>query len=793
MELAYLYLNIEDNEYSILNGEYNFSNKYAFEYTEKDGVIEISITENKNFIENFYGNNIVGITGIIGENGTGKTRLLKTIKDKIIGNGLIWNATMLNLDEDGEKEGNKKRIIISVIENNNVIIYYDHHKLKNIKLNTNLKNVSQTSYRDTKPNYLNVYLKELEDYPCIYYSNAMDFNYENLEEKDNTYNISSNYLIHKFEKYYKYKTEQILNLYSFLNSEYSNKYIKILRKSNIEKNCNSNIHILSDYTVNMSFKFNFNKSKVDDEIKEIIKKLTRDKKLFNIVNRAGGALTKLDNNIDKKERINEFNPDNAIKFYLNKLNRMPELSFILYNFYLYYNHIEKVELPKIKEEEDRVLNYYTNDLYKNYGNLNIGLLKKISTETDELIIILEEMKEEHNRIKENDKISKIQKQELKDLIDAFTSHLNEGVDIEVVYEALNKLENRIIISNKIREEIKKYKKELVRIFIEKIDVVLKYCKKGINEAINTFVDNWKCFFKNLSEYDISLIETLTYECELIKQSFKDEDIFSIINKMYNYGSKSLSNGSDSVSIDFEVGKDDKAIEYFISVITKNNYFSKMIQVDWRNFSSGEVSMLNLFSRFHNVKKEQRFKKLQNKSILILIDEVDLYFHPEWQRCIIKYLIDFLSDLFKDNKLQIILTSHSPFIISDIPKDNIIFFKKENRQYKVCDNDDFKQTFGANIHTLLTNSFFMDSTIGEFVNQKIKVVVKDLSGDTNKISEDRKKEIRYIIDNIGEPLIKKKLEDMYNKKFQHFEMNNKIEELSNKVRKLEKILTDNGLN
>ena len=159
MELAYLYLNIKESEYSLLNGEYNFSNKYVIKHTEKDGIDEIFIEENKNFIEKFYGNNITGLTSIIGKNGTGKTRLLKTIKDEIIGNGLMWNSALYSGDVDTVKEENTK-IILAIIKNYNIIIYYDHHKIKNIKLNTNLKNVYKKSYRDKLPNYLEVYLKE---------------------------------------------------------------------------------------------------------------------------------------------------------------------------------------------------------------------------------------------------------------------------------------------------------------------------------------------------------------------------------------------------------------------------------------------------------------------------------------------------------------------------------------------------------------------------------------------------------------------------------------------------------
>ena len=84
-------------------------------------------------------------------------------------------------------------------------------------------------------------------------------------------------------------------------------------------------------------------------------------------------------------------------------------------------------------------------------------------------------------------------------------------------------------------------------------------------------------------------------------------------------------------------------------------------------------------------------------------------HPNWQKKLINNLDIILKSFKKKNTYtNIIITSHSPFILSDIPKENVIFLKNGKME-----NPDIK-TFGANIHTLLANGFFMcDGLMGEF--------------------------------------------------------------------------------
>lgn len=73
----------------------------------------------------------------------------------------------------------------------------------------------------------------------------------------------------------------------------------------------------------------------------------------------------------------------------------------------------------------------------------------------------------------------------------------------------------------------------------------------------------------------------------------------------------------------------------------------------------------LFERYPNSKNPL------HEPAIVLIDELDLHLHPEWQRKIIK----FLSEQFP--KTQFIATTHSPLIVQSADNINLILLEKED--------------------------------------------------------------------------------------------------------------------
>jgi predicted ATP-binding protein involved in virulence len=85
----------------------------------------------------------------------------------------------------------------------------------------------------------------------------------------------------------------------------------------------------------------------------------------------------------------------------------------------------------------------------------------------------------------------------------------------------------------------------------------------------------------------------------------------------------------------------------------------------------------------------------------MLDEVELYFHPDFQKRIVTELLAGISHLSIPNikSLNILFSTHSPFILSDIPKRHVLAI--DDGHPLPAENE----TFGANIHDLLADSFY----------------------------------------------------------------------------------------
>ncbi|MEM1485561.1 AAA family ATPase [Oscillospiraceae bacterium PP1C4] len=181
-----------------------------------------------------------------------------------------------------------------------------------------------------------------------------------------------------------------------------------------------------------------------------------------------------------------------------------------------------------------------------------------------------------------------------------------------------------------------------------------------------------------------------------------------------------------------------------------------------NLSDGENAYLGFFASLYE--QISLFTPSKEKYI-ILLDEPESRMHPELTRNFINELILFLKDINEDKKkFQVIISTHSPFILSDIQSNNIIYLEKDDfghcKPVKKTLN-----TFGANIHTLLKDGFFMTSTMGEFATNKIKEVTSFIDeSDTGNVTEMQKNKWLYIINSIGEPLIQNRIIKMFNDKF-----------------------------
>lgn len=137
--------------------------------------------------------------------------------------------------------------------------------------------------------------------------------------------------------------------------------------------------------------------------------------------------------------------------------------------------------------------------------------------------------------------------------------------------------------------------------------------------------------------------------------------------------------------------------------------------------------------------------LQNKRTLLLLDEPETHFNPDWRSKFINVLRKTLHAggdkfLLKD----IVLTSHSPFLISDCLPDKVIQFRKTEQGVEAINARDLNfKTFGAGVDYILQKFFNVKSLVSEYSKEWIKNVIKN--GTDN--------ELREAIDFVGESNLK----------------------------------------
>ena len=67
-------------------------------------------------------------------------------------------------------------------------------------------------------------------------------------------------------------------------------------------------------------------------------------------------------------------------------------------------------------------------------------------------------------------------------------------------------------------------------------------------------------------------------------------------------------------------------------------------------------------------------------------------------------------------INVTLITHSPFVLSDIPSENILCLSR-SKEDELQGN-----TFAANIHDLFNNTFFLPYTVGELARKEIREIV-----------------------------------------------------------------------
>lgn len=263
-----------------------------------------------------------------------------------------------------------------------------------------------------------------------------------------------------------------------------------------------------------------------------------------------------------------------------------------------------------------------------------------------------------------------------------------------------------------------------------------------------------------------------YDVESISEDLKLEYNINLNNHLFDF----ISNYNINSEIFTNLSFDNDLIDCLL-------VHSKLFDFDYidsegrsyRDLSYGEKTAFGLFVNIYEFMADTAFK-----TCILLLDEPDISLHPKWQKELINDLVNNFKD--KENFLNIIITTHSPILLSDLPSNNITYLKKVDNTSFIDKRENL--TFGASIYSLLNDSFYMEEgTSGEFAKEKIKGIIGDLKTKENNLLN--KNELLYIINQIGEPYLQYKIRNIFDEKFKEEIKNNQIDILKKERANLDK--------
>lgn len=218
-------------------------------------------------------------------------------------------------------------------------------------------------------------------------------------------------------------------------------------------------------------------------------------------------------------------------------------------------------------------------------------------------------------------------------------------------------------------------------------------------------------------------------------------------------------------------------------------------------STGEYALLRRFTRINELLDHQSNGKayvtnniereVECDGLMLWFDEADQSMHPEWQRTQLNWLLQFISGRFETCETQLVMATHSPIMLSDIPREHVLYLRNIEGETQVEQRE--VRTFGSNIHTLFRDAFFLsEGTMGAFAERKINDIAQSLQESEEEVPSG----ILSIVEEIGDDVIRNKLRQMCrihpssrDRQMDHQAVEQTIHLLRNQVKRLESAIRE----
>lgn len=747
MILRYFYID-KYNE-AAQNLDVNLGGKYKFHYIEAQKTLQI--TENTEYVKNLYEEYdvISDVSAILGKNSAGKTTVLR----------------MINSIFNGFDIYNNKQYIILFEKECNYILYTNYQQIK-----YNENSLDKIIMLETGK-YFNA-IDILKDVGLIYFSNIFD-KATPFQGNANLIDISTNYL---FEQFYqnitvKKKDHERINIMEEYKSDNILSEIDFLLDMK---------HELRDSELTLLFDI---PSQIKLGFAQILPNYGNDPFCDN--EEYNRLLAKIYNSLEdylcenqdfKEESILFFQREILFYFIFDELRRFCRED--KYNALYALNYW----ISKIENKDWEISNYYQEILEK---------LRHDTLSSNDFSILWEENERAaYDSYQEEDFIS------IRDIFERLYILLNtsENSHYQFILNEIAKiidfleeeqLENNSEIAYYLKHaaySLEEFQDDLILHDYDLYNISCIYEAYGFVEKALEIYSGEKFIHYFSDDISVNNLETAfdDDEIEEIQEEF-DPDTENHLNLLQKV-IKTL--------IDFTKRYEYSAEANMLSVMLDRNDILEFIynfqelecetivlDVRRNDISSGHSAYLDMCARINSARKSgEIFRK---KNVILLIDEGDIYLHPEKQLAYMNNLMKLLQILYKEKKVQLIITSNSPFIISDIQSSNILYLEQIKNKIEVAKKS-ISNTFAANVNVLLLDSFFVkNGLIGEYAFNKINRILKDLQDDKQANYD----QIENIIKIIGEPMIRRKLETMLFHNTQHNNIQREIQYYENMLKKI----------
>lgn len=222
---------------------------------------------------------------------------------------------------------------------------------------------------------------------------------------------------------------------------------------------------------------------------------------------------------------------------------------------------------------------------------------------------------------------------------------------------------------------------------------------SFSETIKDNKINLTLLRKNILQIENFKDYTFINNLDFINEIYQNKELIEQILTLENTSIEDISAKSNLSDLIYMIRKlkNKNYLEFNLFLLKKEE------EINYFYLSSGEKTMISYFANLSNAIMD--FGNFKNKSFIILIDEVELHLHPKWQINFVEYMNSFFRESKQNMKFQFIIATHSPFILSDISEEQIIYINEEDKV-----ENEFN-TFGANIYDIFEKGFFLENSIG----------------------------------------------------------------------------------